>query len=386
MVYGGYIYIGPGSYRLTGSLVPQSNVYLKVSPNATIYEPTPANLGASFSLMLTTKSVQNFTLDGGTWNANKGSLSDHRTNYGTWPYNFFKYFGVAFYGEVSRDITVKNIYLENVIGQGIDFFQVINGYIYNNTVVNAGDNPITVEATGTSFNSNTIVENNSVYGGQDVGINTFHASNVTIVGNTVEDVVQYSGASHWGIAAENSANISIVRNRVSGCDFNIVSTVSDDILIFQNQIDGAGNSGYNYGIQIQGAHRNIVSDNTIKNVNYPLATYGNAYTFDTRFINNTCGVGSLTTDGGRSWISGTRTTISGGTMYSTNADGCISLRSANDVNIIGVTFLGSNGILDYGQQSNNVYFAFNDFSALAGKKVSLTYCNNVTYTNNIGYP
>lgn len=380
---GGKVQIGNGSFLLSETIVPKSDVYLQVSPSATIFENAPTNLDSSISLVAGS-NVQNFTLDGGIWNANKGRLSDHRDT-GTWHRNFNKYLGIAFYGGSNRGITVKNIVLENVIGHGIDFMSVVNGYIYNNTVVNSGDNPITVESTTTSFNSNTTVRNNYVIGGQDVGINSWVVSNVTVEGNTVTNVTQHDDGSHWGIAAEYSTNIAIISNSVSGCDYNIVST-SDDVLIANNTVDGAYSTGVNYGITIATAHNNIVRNNIIKNVIQTLGTYGNTQTFNTQFINNTCGVGSITTDGGYTWIGGTNTTMTGGVVYSTNINGGVVLVSAYDTIIIGVTFLGTNGLTDYGAQSNNVYFAYNNFSALTGTDVSLTNSYNVAYANNIGYP
>lgn len=365
---GGAIVIRNGSYLLNVALIPQSNVNLTVLPGATIYEVTPANLGASIALLSANKGIQNFILDGGTWNANKGSLSDHRGS-STWNSNFGKYLGIAFYSGSHRDIVVQNIVLQNVIGQGIDFLAVTNGHIFNNTVISAGDNPITAE--GSNANYNCTIEYNTVIGGQDVGINTFHANNVTIRYNTVTNVTQYNGASHWGIAAENSAFVNIIGNTVSGCAQNIVS-VSDDVLIAQNNVTGG-----NPAIEIQNSHRNIVRDNTITS-NVPLGTYGSSQTFDAQFINN-----NLT---GSNHISGTGTIIDGGSMYSTSADGAISLRSAINIQIMNVTFTGSNGVLDYNQQSNGVTVNGNDFSALTGTKINLSHSINVSIGTNVGYP
>jgi hypothetical protein len=379
---GGTVQIGSGLFVLNETIVPKSNVYLQVSPSATIFENTPADLESSISLMACS-SVRNFTLDGGIWNANKGPLSDHRDT-GTWHKNFNKYLGVAFYGD-SINITVKNIVLENVIGHGIDFMSVVNGYICNCTVINSGDNPITVESTDSSFKSNTTVRNCYVRGGQDVGINSWTVSNVTLECNTVTAIVDYNGASHWGIAAEYSSNINIIGNNVSNCDYNIVST-SNNVLIANNTIDGTQARGDNYGIQIQTATNNIVSNNIITNVNYPLATWESTQTIDCKFINNICGVGSTATNGGSTVIGGMNVTVNGGTMYSTDYDGCISLRGANTVNIIGVTFLSINGISDYGMQSTNVYITQCNFTGLIRTKTSLTKCQNVTIYNNVGYP
>jgi hypothetical protein len=379
---GGKVQIGSGSFLLSETIIPKSNVHFQVSPSATIFENTPANLESSISLMAGA-NVQNFTLDGGIWDANKGSLSDHRDT-STWHRNFNKYLGIAFY-DGSINITVKNIVLKNVIGHGIEFMSVRNGYIHNSTVINSGDNPITVGSTDPGFISNTTVRNSYVIGGQDVGINSWFVSNVTIEANTVTNVNQHDDGSHWGIAAEYSTNISIIGNKVSGSDYNIVST-GDNVLIANNIVDGTNSTGANYGIMIATARNNIVRNNTIKNVVETLGTYGNAETFNTQFINNTCGVGSITTDGGYIWIGGTNTTMTGGVVYSTNVNGGIVLVSSNDTKIIGVTFLGTNGLTDYGVSSYNVYYAYNDFSALTGADVSLTNSYNVTYANNIGYP
>jgi len=363
------------------TIVPKSNVYLRVSPLAIIYEKTPVGLDSSISLVACS-NVQNFTLDGGTWDANKGFLSDHRDT-GTWHKNFNKYLGIAFYGGSNSGIIVKNIVLKNVIGHGIDFMSVSDGYIYNCVVINSGDNPITVESTSTSFNSNTTVLNCTVIGGQDVGINAAAVSNVTIQGCTVINVTQHRDGSHWGIAAEYSTNIAIIGNNVSDCDYDIVST-SDNVLIADNIIDGAHSTNVNFGILIATAHNNIVRNNVIKNVIQTLGTYGSNQTFNTQFIDNTCGVGSTATNGGRTVIGGTNVTILGGEIYSTDPDGCISLRGADAVNIIEVTFAGANGIGDYGLRSNSVYITQCNFTGLTGTKVLLVECQNVNLWNNIG--
>ena len=374
---GGRVQIGSGSFLLSETIVPKSNVYLQASPSATIFENRPAFLTSSISLVACS-NVQNFTLDGGIWDANKGDLNDHRDT-STWHKNFDKYLGIAFYGGSNTGITVKNVVLRDVIGHGIDFMSVVNGTIDNCVVINSGDNPITVESTDPSFRSNTTVRNCYVVGGQDVGINTWVVSNVTIQGCTVTDVTQHRDGSHWGIAAECSRDITIIDNYVFGCDYNIVST-SDNVLIANNTVDGAYSTGANFGIMIATARDNIVYNNKIKNVIQTLGTYRNTETFNTQFINNICGVGSTTTDGGYTWIAGTNITIAGGVMYSTNINGCVILASANNIKITGVTFLGTNGVTDYGTRSYNVYSAHNNFSALTGTDVSLLNCYNVTCT------
>lgn len=236
MSSGGYVYVEAGSYQLTSRLIPRSNVYLNVSSGATLYQPPLTSLGNSFSLMFTSGYVQNFTLDGGRWNGNKGSLQDHRGT-STWNSNFIDYFGIGFYGGGGDRITIKNVYLENVVGQGIDLAYCTNSLISNCTVINAGDNPITLE--GDNENYNSIIEYSTVIGGQDVGINTWHANNCTIRYNTVQTVDQYSGASHWGIAAEQSSYVNIIGNTVADCAQNIESDYSDHILIKDNVvIDG----------------------------------------------------------------------------------------------------------------------------------------------------
>lgn len=365
---GGTVQIGSGSFCLNETLVPKSNVYINASYGAILYQNHPATFGDSISLMFTDKVTDNFTLNGGIWDGNKTTLSDHRGS-GTWNSNFGRYFGVGLYYSGSTNVKVMNAVIRNVIGFGLSLGRIYNGYVYNCTATNCGDNPITVE--GSDENYNTLVEYCTVIGGQDVGINTFHANNVTIRYNTVSNVTQYSGASHWGIAAENSAFVNIIGNVVSGCAQNIVST-SDDVLIAQNTVTGG-----NPGIEIQSVSRNIVRDNIITS-SAPLGTYAAQQTFDAQFINNTCS--------GSNRISGTGTIINGGSMFSTGSDGSISLRSAVNMRILNVKFTGSSGVLDYGETSNGVVIMGNDFSALTGTKVSLTNCLNVTIINNIGYP
>ena len=236
MSSGSYVYVEPGSYRLTGTLVPRNNAYLNVSSDAYIYETTPTSLGASFALMMATGSVRNFTVDGGTWDANRGSLRDHRGT-STWNQNYHKYFGIGFVGG-GQEITVKNVILQNVIGQGIDLQFVTNSYIYNCSVINAGDNPINIEADSRTFMSNSIIENCYVHGGQDVGLGVWRCSNVTIKNNYVEEVVDYGGASHWSMASEESDYINFIGNTVSNSAYEMVLTTSNNINVIGNTFYG----------------------------------------------------------------------------------------------------------------------------------------------------
>ncbi|MCJ7633490.1 right-handed parallel beta-helix repeat-containing protein, partial [Candidatus Bathyarchaeota archaeon] len=286
---GGTVQIGPGSFLLTSTIVPLSNVYLNVSSSALIYENAPATLSASISLLLSTSPVSNFTLNGGTWDANRGSLSDSRLT-GTWGSNFFKYLGISIFNDGPNiNNKIENVVLRNVIGHGINLYNPTNCLIYNCTVSNAGDNPITLNSfEGPIFNTgNSTILNCTVVGGQDAGINTAGVSNATIAGCTVSNVTKNSGSSHWGIAAEYGANVTISGNVIYGCDYDIVST-SDNVLITQNLVDGSYNTGANYGIVIATASNNIVSFNTITNVQCSLTTYGTGDTVNTQFLNNTC--------------------------------------------------------------------------------------------------
>lgn len=232
------IEIRPGSYLLTGRIVPLNNKYLMASSGAALYQSPLTSLGNSISLVFTQNSVSNFTLDGGHWNGNKGSLSDHRGT-STWNSNFFNYFGIGFYGSSVSGITIKNVFLENVVGQGIDLFGATNCLVQNCTVNHAGDNPLTIEY---SPNSNSILEYNTINGGQDVGLNTWECSYVTIRYNSVSDVTDYGGASHWGLAPEQSDYITVIGNTVSNCAQNIVSYISTNVVFTENTMIG-GNPG-----------------------------------------------------------------------------------------------------------------------------------------------
>jgi len=375
--FGNVLIYNGTSLQITETIVPKSNVYLKTNTGITIWEATPASLSASIAVVYTGSSTTNFTMDGGIWNANKSTLQDSwRT--GTWNPNFYKYLGIAFYGGTHTDIKIANLTLEYVLGHGIDLLGTTNGWVYNCTLIHSGDNPITVEYQA---NANCTVEYCNVTGGQDVGINTFHAGNVTMRYNTVSSVQDFSGASHWGIACENDiGNNTILGNNVSSCDYNIVS-VSDNITIRDNIINATVGYGQNSGIQLQGCYYNLVINNTMINTQYPMQTYSNTNTFYCRFINNTA---TGTSHGARCAISANHAIIQGGSIQSTQADGCISLRQALNVDILNVTFIGTNGVMDYGQVSQNLYIAFNDFSALTGTKVSLSSCINYTLYDNIG--
>ena len=320
--------------------------------------------------------MQNFVVDGGNWNGNKGTLVDHRGT-STWNSYFTNYFGISFYGGVCNDITVKNVVLQNVIGQGIDLREVNNGYVYNCTVINAGDNPITIE--GDDSNYNCTVEYCTVNGGQDVGINTFHADKVTLRYNTVTNVTQYNGASHWGIAAENSVNVNIIGNTVSGCEDDIVST-SNNTLIANNIVNGQNNIGESAGIHIEApTNNNIVLNNTVSTCSMPIATYTNTQTFNVQLINNTILNSSAV------WIGADNVTISGGSINSpTDSNGAICLVSALNVNILNVTFSGSNGVTDYGQNSYYVRILYSNFTRISGTKVSLSSCTQVYLLGNTG--
>ena len=367
---GGTVNVLAGSYLLNVSIVPLSNVYVNCFSGVTIYQNTPASLSASISLVLTTSSISNFTWNGGTLNGNKGTLSDFR-NTRTWSSNFFDYFGMSFYGGTDSGITIQNAVIENVIGQGIDLLYTTNGWCYNDTVINAGDNPITIDERS----SNCTVEYCNVTHGQDVGINTFEATNCILRYNTVASIVNYTGASHWGIAAEGSNNIQIYNNIVSGCDYNIVST-STNVIISNNVITGTANS--EEGIQLQTVDNTLVQNNTISNclAYQSIGTYGSGTGLE--LINNTI------TNSQGIYPTATDITIQGGSINSDDPNGDICLQGALDVQILNVTFSGLNGLMDYGEQSTNIYLAYNNFTALTGEKVSLPNCVNVTYADNIG--
>ncbi len=263
----GHVILINGTWVLTTPIVAQSNVNLTCYSGVTICQNTPSSLSNSISLLLGTNGgISNFVVDGGTWNGNKGSLTDHRGS-STWSGNFFSYMGIGFDSSTqSVNITIENLTLENVIGQGIDLAECYNALVYNCTVINAGDNPITLDTSS----SNSVVEYCTVVGGQDVGINTWEASNCTLQYNTVSNVTQYSGASHWGIAAEQSQYVNILNNTVSGCEYNIEST-SNNTLVYGNIVNGQGYS--NFGIQIATACNNIVSFNTVSGCTNAFGTY-----------------------------------------------------------------------------------------------------------------
>src|SRR5208283_2132646 len=119
-----------------------------------------------------------------------------------------------------------------------------NALVYNCTVIDAGDNPITLDTS----TSNSIVKDCTVVGGQDVGINDWGGTNCIIEDNNVANVTQYSGASHWGIADEYGVNIDIIDNTISGCSYDLVDA-GNNTLVEGNTINGLGISGG--GIQVQ---------------------------------------------------------------------------------------------------------------------------------------
>ena len=372
----GIINVRDGHYLLGETVVPKSNVYLNISQGAILYQNTLSALGNSFSLMFTSNAISNWALNGNggaILEGNKTTFSDHRDS-GTWSGNFYKYFGFGIYSDsVSSNITVKNIIVKDIVGQN-SFRSCQNSLVDNLTVINAGDNPITMEALSEAFNSNSTVQNCNVTYGQDVGINTFHCSNTTIQNNYVSDILNFTGASHWGIAAENSVNVIIKGNHVSNTEENIVS-VADDCTIKDNIVTGTGN-----GIHLLASNNNLVQNNTVNVTGNSFATYPQTDTKNAQVINNTF-------SGDSAVIMGYNTVISGGSINaSTSANGALSLRNANYTDIRKVTFYGTNGILDYSTDSHNIYISQNNFASLTGTRISLPNSINVTIVNdNVGY-
>jgi parallel beta-helix repeat protein len=352
-----------GTWILTSPIVPQSNVNLTCYSGVIISQNAPAALNDSTSLMLNTDGgVNNFVVDGGVWNGNKGSLSDFRTT-STWNANFFSYFGISIYGNnQSSNITIENAIVENVIGQGIDLYNCQNALVYNCTVINAGDNPITLDTS--SFNST--VEYCTVVGGQDVGINTSDASNCTLQYNTVSNVTEYSGASHWGIAAEYSNDVNIIGNTVSGCDYDLCTT-SNDVYIAQNTVIGSSNTAA--GIDIESSYNTEVFNNTILNCgNYALETWGSSSTFNLQLVNNViinCGQFSPAADG---------LVINGGSVpCPTHLDGSINSVIEN---------VALCEVDDYGTMSDNTFIANCSFSGSTPLNLPNSY--NITLQGNTG--
>jgi len=381
MDIGGSIEVKDGNYLLTHPITPKSNIYMKLPSGAIITQNQPTSLEQSISLLWTEQYVENVVIDGGTWDGKKGSLYDSWwIDQNRWNANFKNYMGICFYG-TGQNIVVKNAYIHDVIARGIDFMGITNGWIQNNVIIDAGDNPITIDLN--CFN--VIAEYNKVTGGQDVGINTFHANNCFIRHNEVKYVMQEVHSSHWGIAAENSVGIDITDNTVSGCSCNIAVTASNDVYVANNIIDGTANQGWNYGVQAMSNTYDVtVQGNTIINCRRPLGTYpagDNCHDID--FIDNVCqGFGNNPA----CEIMGRTILIQGGSIESRSSEGCIFLNQAQNVEVRSVKFVGTNGIWDYLTRSDGVTITGCDFTQLSGTKVSVTYCSNVNIYNNEGYP
>ena len=265
----GIVDIDAGNYLIDASIVPLSNCEVNCSSGVTIYQNIPASLSASVSLVLTTSSVSNFIWNGGTLNGNKGSLSDFRGT-STWGTNFDDYFGMGIYGGTNTGITIENVVIENVIGQGIDLWDTSNGLVNGCTVTNAGDNPITIDTDS----NNCTVEYCTVTGGQDVGINVFQGSNCTLDYNTVSDITEYSGASHWGMAAEQSDNINMIGNTINNCDQDMAITypatntnVEDNVFLGTNGLSDTATPTTNDFIAF-----NNFSATTVSGVYFPDST------------------------------------------------------------------------------------------------------------------
>jgi len=370
-----------GTLFLNETIIPRSNVY--VNQTTVVTQPTISSLNNSISLVMSTGAIQNFTWNGNNnlIDGNCGSLSDHRGS-NTWNNNFYKYFGIAIYTDAqSTGITIKNVLLQSIIGQGIIIRTPVNCLIQNCTVRYAGDNPISLDGSGRGPNSNSVIEYCTVVGGQDVGINTWLTSGVTIRFCSVSSVTEFgSDASHWGIAAEGTNNVSIYNNTVYGCSYNIVST-SNNVLIANNTITGSP-VGDNAGIQLQTSRWNIVANNTIRNCQYPLMTWGASQTRDAQWLNN---IVTDTTGTARCPISGTNMYFSGGSIQSSNVDGCISLRSAVGATFTGIKFIGSYGIMDYGQASRDTFIQNCNFAEV-NQQFDLSHSTNTTFQGNIGMP
>jgi len=294
----GVVRIQAGTYVLNASIVPQSNVRVQCVNDAIFTIEAPASLGDSLSIILATGALTNFSWDGGVVDGAKGSLLDHRGS-GTWNTNFFKYFGIGVYSDYpSSNVVFSNVTVKNVIGQGIALRHCQNSWVVQCMVVNAGDNPITLDVAS----DRCVVEYCTVEGGQDVGINTWSATNCVIRNNHVENVMGYSAsdASHWGIASEYSTNTSIVNNYVYGCAYNIVvggaAAGTHRTLVSDNTV--VGTSITKIGIEIQASDNTLVQYNHLINcTDYKsISTYGGSTThlyLVRNFLTN-----SLPVDGG----------------------------------------------------------------------------------------
>lgn len=370
----GVVQILTGNYWLSASIVPQSNCEVNCSSGVTIYQSPLTSLASSVSLVLTTSSTNNFIWNGGVLNGNKGSLSDFRSTT-TWAPNFYNYFGIGFYGGTDSNITIENVVIKNVIGQGIDLYATSQGWCNNDTVIYAGDNPITIDIGC----SNSTVENCYVNGAQDVGINTFQSTNCVLRNNTVFNATcvlfgsNYS--SGWEMATENSNNISIYNNNitaVSGGQDTFVST-SSNTLIANNLINGVGTSGV--GIHLEsGATNNIVQNNTLTNCNQ----YQSIGVDETGaiLINNTV------VNGDYVGVESSNTTISGGSInVPSDANGCINIGGVSNITVRNVTLSGADGIMG---TVTNLNFEYNNFTGISGTNVGVT-GTNITYAYNIGY-
>jgi len=350
---GGITYVEAGNYVITQTIIPHSNSHLILSPNAVISQASPSSLSQSITLLGSNTPITGFTVDGGRWNGNKGSLTDHRGS-STWNTCFGGYMGLYFTG--SSNIVVKNAIIENIINSGVYTSKVTNALVSNVTVNNGGDNPITFNGNldgGANGNWSNTAENCTVNGGIDVGINTFHADNCTIKYCIVTNILQGTsmGGSNWGIAAENSKNVNIIGNTVSQCSENIVST-SDAVKIDGNTVDASNNKGADCAIHIISGDGNIVKNNVIKNSAYPLVTAWGGRPTNTEFINNT--VTDNTSDARCVFGGDVGTIVLGGSIQTNNADGCISLRGSSKITIDNVIFIGTKGVLDYGQTSTYI--------------------------------
>lgn len=249
-----YLYTSEyGSYLLNQPIVPASNVTLTCAPNVLFYETQPATLSTSFSLMVASGTLNNFTLNGGTWNSNKGSLSDHRGT-GTWNSGFAGYMGINIGS--GANCTVENAVIENCVNSGLTTYESYNCQFLNDQVLGCGDNPITfngnVNGSPNGGDWDDLCNGCTVVGGQDVGINTFWCDNCTLSNNNVSDILQYTGASNFGMAFENSFNNYMINNTISHCAYDLIdisvgsqiigNTVSNAIIGIQTQTTGMDNS------------------------------------------------------------------------------------------------------------------------------------------------
>ncbi|MFX1516822.1 MAG: NosD domain-containing protein [Promethearchaeota archaeon] len=156
-----------------------------------------------------------------------------------------------------RIIDINNVDLHfqikncTLIGAGVSFFNVKNGMLINNSIIDEPekrgiyiDHCVNFMIKKNFFSRITLINvekgeisNNSIIDG-GYGINLDNCSDIQIEFNEITDSINTEG-----ISIKASSEITISRNKISSCNNGITSEHSSDLMITNNRIYGIENNG-----------------------------------------------------------------------------------------------------------------------------------------------